>query len=83
MDIQITKEHPHAFGLIFWLKENIWWVLAPCNFPIVAVGSHRGNHFNQALDFILADTVRDGSLLSQRKETHICGFQHLTEHTSR
>ena len=26
MDSQITKEHPHAFGLICWLKENSWWV---------------------------------------------------------
>ena len=82
MDRKITKEHPHSFGLSCCLRNNSWWVLAPCNFPIVAVGSHMDNHFNQTLDYILADTVREGSLLSQRKETHIYGLEQLIEHTS-
>ena len=45
-------------------------LLAPFNFPMVVVGSHRGNHFNQPLYRILVDTVREGSLLSQ-KHSHI------------
>ena len=39
--------------------------LAPCNFPMVGVGSHRGNHFKPALDCLLAKAVREGSLLSR------------------
>ena len=45
-------------------------VLAPCNFPMVAVGIHRGKHFNQPLDCILSNTIGEGSLLSQ-EQTHI------------
>ena len=45
-------------------------MLAPCNFPMVAVGRHRHDHFNQSLDCILSDIVREGSLLSQ-KNSHI------------
>ena len=39
-------------------------MLAPCNFPMVVVGSHRGNHFKLDLDCLLAKAVREGSLLS-------------------
>ena len=45
--------------------------LAPCNFPMAAVGSHRGNHFKPTLDCILSNIVREGSLLSHSQETHI------------
>ena len=45
-------------------------VLSPCNFPMVVVGIHKSNHFNQSLDCILVDTVREGSLLSW-KNSHI------------
>ena len=63
-------------GMIFsFILGNGSKMLAPCNFPMVAVGSHRGNHFNQPLDCILANTVREGSLLSQKIETHTYGFK--------
>ena len=39
-------------------------LLAPCNFPMVVVGSHRGNHFKINLDGLLAKAAKEGPLLS-------------------
>ena len=64
--------------IVFSLFSYTIILLAPCNFPMVAVGSHMGNHFNQPLDYILANTVREGSLLSQ-KHSHI--HMALNKHT--
>ena len=61
-----TKQCHFPQGLFaLSVPDNGANMLAPCSFPLVAVGSHKGNHFKQNLDYILANTVTEGSLLSR------------------
>ena len=50
-------------------------MLAPCNFPMVVIGSHMGNHFKPPLDCILSNTVREGSLFVTEIFTYTYGFK--------
>ena len=54
-------------------------MLAPYNFPMVAIGSHRGNHFKPALDCLLANIVREGSLFVTIKSTYTFNFKDHAE----
>ena len=46
------------------LPGNDTKMLEPYNFPMVVVGSHRGNHFKPNFRLYSSLTVREGSLLA-------------------
>ena len=56
---------------IITIPDNSAKMLALYNFPIVVIGSHRGTHFNQTLDCILANIVKEGSLFVTKTNSHI------------